>query len=398
MEAAEQRPFVSEYYGKTLKSSADLLTSACCPVDAVPPAHRAILSQLHPDVTSRFYGCGSPIPDFLSGAVILDLGCGTGRDAFLASALAGQKGKVIGVDMTMEQLEVARATAEYHAKKFFGEDGKVNTEFREGYIEDLAGAGVGDGEVDVVISNCVCNLSTDKRGVFSEVARVLKEGGEFYFSDVYTDRRLSEEAQRDPVLVAECLGGALYIEDFRRIMSDVGFKDIRIMTSAPIQLHDSRMRELVPDVQFYSLTIRAFKIASLEDRRENYGQTATYSSCCGSGLKLDKDYNFVKGKTLPVDANTATILQKARFADKFTVTPAGSHLGLFSPDIEGGAIGATLGLQQQAKGGQGCGPLRELEDQSTSGGAACGVPREIVGHPIKTAKVDVNGGNASACC
>lgn len=349
MDASEQRPIVSEYYGETLKTSADLKTSACCPIDSVPPEHRNILSKLHPDVISRFYGCGSPIPDQLSGQVILDLGCGTGRDAFLAAALAGPDGRVIGLDMTDSQLKVARDTAQFHADKFFGDGAKPNTDFRKGFIEDLRSAGVEDHSVDVVISNCVCNLSTDKRAVFSEVSRVLRQGGEFYFSDVYADRRLPLAAQKHPVLVAECLGGALYIEDFRRIMADVGFQDVRVVSSGPIELHDADLQKLVPDVRFYSITTRAFKIDTLEDRRESYGQFATYSSCYGGGFKLDVDYNFVKGVKLPVDGNTAAMLQQSRFKGKFTVTDPGPHQGLFSPEIEGGAFASMIYSSNQQK-------------------------------------------------
>lgn len=359
----DARPIVSEYYGKTLKSSEDLLTSACCPVDAVPAAHRTILAQLHPDVTSRFYGCGSPIPDYLSGATILDLGCGTGRDAFLAAALAGRSGRVIGIDMTDEQLAVAREHAVYHAHRFFGEDASPNTDFRKGYIEDLKAAGIGDGQIDVVISNCVCNLSTNKRQVFAEISRVLREGGELYFSDVYADRRLSDEARQDPTLVAECLGGALYIEDFRRIMSDVGLHDLRVMSSGPIEVRDARLKELVPDVNFSSITFRVFKVRGLEDRRENYGQLATYTSC-GSGMKLDADYEFRKGMALPVDGNTAMILQQARFNGKFNVTPRGPHRGLFSKEIEGGALAAMLGSANMNVS-RSCGQTNGSESQSS---------------------------------
>lgn len=391
MQPSQQRSVVSEYYGKTLKSSEDLRTSACCPIDAVPHKHRTILSQLHPDVVSRFYGCGSPIPDFLSGAVVLDLGCGTGRDAFLAAALVGQGGKVIGVDMTEEQLKVARDTTEYHTKRFFGEHGRTNTEFRHGYAEDLTTANVKDAQVDVVISNCVCNLSTDKRSMFSEIARVLKDGGEFYFSDVYADRRLSVDARKDSVLVAECLGGALYIEDFRRVMADVGFKDVRVVSSAIIEVHDARLRALVPDVTFYSVTFRAFKISDLEDRRENYGQFATYSSCCGVGLKLDAHFNFVKGVKTPVDANTAAILQKARFADKFTVTARGQHQGLFAPQLEGGIVAAALATPQSQNGSACATTEKDKKEQ-------CCTPSDVKPLPAKLPEVRVGTCGSGGSC
>eukprot|EP00171_Calliarthron_tuberculosum_P012017 IDg12017t1 len=122
----QRRASVAEYYGEKLQSSADLRTSACCPIDAVPEEQRNIVAKLHPEVVSRFYGCGSPIPDALTGTTVLDLGCGTGRDAFIASALVGREGRVIGVDMTESQLEVARRHRDYHAAELLG-DGAFST-------------------------------------------------------------------------------------------------------------------------------------------------------------------------------------------------------------------------------------------------------------------------------
>ncbi|CAN8068722.1 unnamed protein product [Agarophyton chilense] len=328
MEPEKQRQSVSKYYSSTLASTSDLKTSACCPIDAVPESHRSILAKLHPEVTSRFYGCGSPIPSHLKGCDLLDLGCGTGRDAFLSSALVGQEGSVIGVDMTPEQLEIANRHRQYHSTQFFGPKAESNVQFRKGFIEDLRPAGIHDASVDVVISNCVCNLSPDKEAVFSEVSRVLKQGGEFYFSDVYADRRLTEEAASHEVLVGECLGGALYVQDFLTIMNRVGFPDVRVVSAAPIGLHDAELRKMVPDVTFYSLTIRAFKIDALEPTREDYGQTATYVSC-GSGLQLDIDNTFKNGVPIAVDSNTAAILQQSRFRHMFNVTERGDHRGSF---------------------------------------------------------------------
>lgn len=332
MDADKQHRSVSTYYGTTLSSSADLKTSACCPIDAVPRSHRKHLEKLHPEVTSRFYGCGSPIPSHLSACTVLDLGCGTGRDAYLASALVGPHGSVIGVDMTHEQLQVANRHRQYHADCFFGPASESNVQFRHGYIEDLRSADIHDASIDVVISNCVCNLSPDKSAVFSEVSRVLKQGGEFYFSDVYADRRLSNEAKSNELLVAECLGGALYLEDFRRVMRQAGFPDVRIVSAAPVELRDDKLRALVPDVTFYSVTIRAFKISQLEDVREDYGQTATFTSCA-SQFKLDIDAVFNKGVATPIDFNTAAILQQSRFKELFQVTSPGVHRGPFTQPL-----------------------------------------------------------------
>ncbi len=227
---------VQKYYGETLKSSEDLKTGACCAPDAMPEYLREVLSQIHPEVQRRFYGCGSPIPPLLDGCTVLDVGCGSGRDSFVISKLVGETGKVIGIDMTPEQLAVAREHVDYHRRQFSFE--RANVEFHDGYIEDLAEAGIEDNSVDIVVSNCVLNLSPDKPGVFREIFRVLKPGGELYFSDIFADRRIPEHLRADPVLRGECLGGAMYTEDFRRLLFDLGIKDYRTIGQSPVP--DSR--------------------------------------------------------------------------------------------------------------------------------------------------------------
>jgi SAM-dependent methyltransferase len=106
---------VRHYYGQVLQSSNDLKTSACCSIDAIPAHLKTLIAALHPEVVERFYGCGSPLPPVLWGCTVLDLGCGSGRDCYLLSKLVGEEGRVIGVDMTPEQLEVATATGTQNA-------------------------------------------------------------------------------------------------------------------------------------------------------------------------------------------------------------------------------------------------------------------------------------------
>ena len=123
---AKTLDMVKDYYGNGLKGSSDLATTACCTADAMPVHLRPLVTNIHEEIREKFYGCGSPIPHSLEGATVLDLGCGTGRDCYLLSQLVGPKGKVIGIDMTKEQLDVARRHQDYHAKKF----GFSNVEFR----------------------------------------------------------------------------------------------------------------------------------------------------------------------------------------------------------------------------------------------------------------------------
>lgn len=413
MDAASTLRNVNEYYGKTLQSSADLKTTACCPVGGVPAAHRAILDRLHPEVTARFYGCGSPIPAHMAGCRVLDLGCGTGRDVFLASALVGPSGTVTGVDMTTEQLDVARRHVDFHAKELLG-GAASNVRLVEGVIESLGDAGIADGSMDVVISNCVCNLSPDKRAVFAGVAAALAPGGEFYFSDIYADTRLSADAQKHPVLVGECLGGALYFGDFLRTMAAAGLGDVRVVSAAPVALTDTSLLPLVPGVSFYSVTIRAFKLAPgvTEAAPEDYGQTATYDGSldgAADGLTLDALHTFPTGVAVPVDGNTAAVLRASRFAPAMTVTAAGRHRGLAG--AAGGAEAAwyaamakllpgifaapTVGGGEEAaaaaKGGGCCPPAAPEAAAVPKEGGGCGAPAPA---PEAAAAPKAGGG----CC
>lgn len=322
---------VRTYYGETLASSADLKTSACCSLEDLSPRYRETLALLEDEVTDRFYGCGSPIPPALDGCTVLDLGCGTGRDAFVAARLAGPTGHVIGVDMTEEQLAVARRHERVHAERFGFE--APNTSFRLALIEDLRSAGVEDGSVDVAISNCVVNLSPDKRRVLAEVHRVLRSGGEFYFSDVFVDRRLPAEFAHDPILLGECLGGALYTEDFRRIMAEIGFQDVRVVTERPITIDDPAIAARVGNSSFISRTVRAFKLDSLEDRCEDYGQVAWYLGGIQDAphqFELDDHHVFEAGRPMLVCGNTASMLQETRFAPNFRIDgDRSTHFGQF---------------------------------------------------------------------
>jgi arsenite methyltransferase len=319
---------VRRYYGEVLKSSADLQTSACCLAETMPRHLIALLADIHPEVRDRFYGCGSPLPPALEGATVLDLGCGSGRDCYLLSRLVGAQGFVIGVDMTDEQLAVARRHADYHAEKY----GYANVEFRQGYIEDLAMAGVADASVDVVVSNCVLNLSPDKGRVFREIFRVLKPGGELYFSDVFADRRIPAPLAQDPVLLGECLGGALYVEDFRRLLAQVGCLDARVVSSAPLAINNPDIERRIGFVRFQSTTIRAFKLP-LEDRCEDFGEVAIYLGTLPEyphAFVLDDHHRFERGRPMLVCGNTADMLQRTRYAPHFRVTgDRSTHFGLF---------------------------------------------------------------------
>ena len=331
---------IRHYYGQVLQSSGDLKTGACCPLEAMPEAVRALLADVHPEVTERFYGCGSPLPPALDRLTVLDLGCGTGRDAYLLSRLVGEEGHVIGVDMTPEQLEVAVRHRDWHAQRYGY--ARSNVSFVHGYIEDLGACGITDASIDVVVSNCVLNLAPDKERVFAEIFRVLKPGGELYFSDVFGDRRIPPALRGDPLLLGECLAGALYGEDFRRLLARVGCLDARSVSQAPIPLLDPQIEAKIGMVGFRSITMRAFKLA-LEDRCEDYGQVATYRGSIAGlphAFVLDDHHRFQTGRPMLVCGNTFDMLARSRYAAHFALSgDASVHHGLF--DCGPVATGAT---------------------------------------------------------
>ncbi len=321
---------VKNYYGKVLETNSDLKTSACCSTESLPPKMRAIVSEIHSEVNEKFYGCGSPFPSALEGRTVLDLGCGAGRDVYMLSKLVGERGSVVGIDMTEEQLEVARRHVEYHRSKF---NYKVsNVQFLKGYIEDLETAGVKSNSVDLVVSNCVTNLSPNKERVFSEIFRVLKPGGELYFSDVFADRRIPKALTQDHTLLGECLGGALYKEDFRRLLYTLGCKDFRVMTSSPIALNNPEIEKKIGMVRFSSVTFRAFKI-DLEDRCEDFGQVAYYKGTIPDhphNFVLDDHHTFYTGQPMLVCGNTADMISKTWYGEHFRIVgDKSTHMGLF---------------------------------------------------------------------
>lgn len=326
---------VRQYYGQTLQSSADLRTNACCDADAVPPPLRPLLARIHPEVSSRYYGCGLVCPPLLEGCRILDLGCGAGRDVYLLAQLVGPSGEVVGVDMTPEQLAVARAHQAFHAETF----GADNVRFVEGTIERLEELPLESGSFDVVVSNCVLNLSTDKPAVLRGVKRLLRSGGEFYFSDVYADRRLDETQRADPVLYGECLGGALYWPDFLRLAREAGFPDVRLVSDRPLEVGDASLANLLGDTRFHAATVRLFQLEQLEETCEDHGQAVIYrGSLPGQPhhFELDEHHRFETGRALPVCGNTFRMLAETRFAPHFDgLGDFSRHFGPF-PGCGGG--------------------------------------------------------------
>src|SRR5437870_7302432 len=254
IESQSKESIVRERYGTGAKERADKL---CCPVDYEPE----YLKVIPREVIERDYGCGDPSRYLREGEVVLDLGSGTGKICFIAAQIVGPKGKVIGVDMTDEMLEVARRNAPTVAERI----GFANVEFRKGRIQDLAldlelldqqlkGNPITDAasflaadelaeelrvkhpliagdSVDVVVSNCVLNLveSKPKRHLFDEIFRVLKKGGRAVISDIVSDEPVPAELQDDPELWSGCISGALTEEGLMVAFEKAGFYGIQIL-------------------------------------------------------------------------------------------------------------------------------------------------------------------------
>jgi len=334
-----QSQMVQDYYTELTKGqgTAALKTSSCCLKAAVPRQLRGLMGQIHEEVSSKFYGCGSPIPLALEGLTVLDLGCGTGRDCFMLSKLVGASGRVIGVDMTETQLEVARKYVPFHTSLWGYET--PNVEFKRGFIENLeglTGGGLSDNSVDLIISNCVINLSSNKEQVFREIFRVLKPGGELFFSDVFSDRRVPLPLLQDKVLLGECLSGAMYTGDFERLMTGL-FGAVYVCNKSEHELGDPSVNEIARKlgmIHFYSLTVRAFKVASLEPPPcEDYGEVAYYLGSLPESphsFELSAQLIFNTQQPVRVCGNVASILLTTRYRRHFKVLGERAvHFGRF---------------------------------------------------------------------
>ena len=253
----------------------------CCPVDYNPEYLKAIPQE----VIDRDYGCGDPSKYLRAGETVLDLGSGTGKICFIAAQVVGAQGKVIGVDMTDEMLEVARRNAPVVAERI----GYSNVEFRKGRIQDLSldlekldqelkarpindaasflradGLAqelrvkhplVASDSVDAVVSNCVLNLveAKAKRSLFEEIFRVLRKGGRAVISDIVCDEEVPEHLQNDPELWSGCISGALTEEGFIEAFSAAGFYGVQILK------RDEKPWQTVEGIEFRSVTVEAFK-------------------------------------------------------------------------------------------------------------------------------------------
>jgi arsenite methyltransferase len=308
----------------------------CCPVDY----DKTLLEVIPEEVIERDYGCGDPSKFLRQGETVLDLGSGTGKICFIAAQVVGAAGKVIGVDMTDEMLEVARRNAPIVAERV----GYNNVEFRKGRIQDLAldlekldaelkarpitdAASflradelaqelrvkhplVDNDSIDVVVSNCVLNLvePKSKRQLFGEIFRVLRKGGRAVISDIVSDEEVPEQLQNDPELWSGCISGALTEEGFLKAFSDAGFYGIQILK------RDEKPWQTVEGLEFRSLTVEAFKGKQGPCFERN--QAVVYRGPFQEVLD-DDNHRMERGVRYAVCDKTYNLYKKAPYRDYF---------------------------------------------------------------------------------
>ncbi|KAJ2664808.1 hypothetical protein IW148_001853 [Coemansia sp. RSA 1199] len=315
---------VKDYYGKVLSTTSDLKTSACSSRSAPHPLVCRIIKTIPSAVNDKFYGCGNPIPLGIEGKDVLDLGSGSGRDCYVAAALVGPQGSVTGVDMTDEQLQTARENIDAFGTTL-GYTPKLK--FVTGYIEELKAAGISDSSADICISNCVVNLSPNKPQVFTAVFNALRSGGELHFSDMYADRPVPASLLEHQILHGEGLSGALHTREFERIVTDIGFARPRVLAITRVDVYDSQLKQLVGDIEYYSVTYRLFKVRDASGSSAGY--VATYLGTIAGHedtYVLDVDNTFERGVPVSVSDSTGAVLLDSWLAPFFTIEKSsGSH-------------------------------------------------------------------------
>jgi ubiquinone/menaquinone biosynthesis C-methylase UbiE len=333
IQAHSKEAIVRQRYAAGAKERADKL---CCPVDY----NSDYLKVIPREVIERDYGCGNPSCYLREGETVLDLGSGTGKICFIAAQIVGPNGKVIGVDMTDEMLEVGRRNAPIVAERI----GFANVEFRKGRIQDLAldlelldrqlkaqpimdAASflaadelaeelrvkhplIAPDSIDVVVSNCVLNLvePKSKRQLFDEIFRVLKKGGRAVICDIVSDEEVPEEMQDDPELWSGCISGALTEEGFIYEFERAGFYGIQILK------RDTSPWRTVKGIEFRSVTLEAFKGKQGECFERN--QAVIYRGPFKEVLD-DDNHRMERGKRYAVCDKTYNLYKKPPYPEFF---------------------------------------------------------------------------------
>ena len=333
LDAHQVASAVSDRYAEGAKA---VQPELCCPVDY----DRRWLSVLPDEILEKDYGCGDPSRHLHEGETVLDLGSGAGKICYIASQVVGPDGRVIGVDMTDEMLELARR----HQPQVAAAIGWDNVEFRRGRIENLRldldkldawlgcnpvqGLGgyaamekererlerdeplVPADSVDVVVSNCVLNLVAPdaKRALFAEIHRVLRRGGRSVISDIVSDREVPVHLQQDPELWSGCISGALEESAFLKAFERAGFHGIRVLS------RQAEPWQTVEGIEFRSVTVAAYK--GKEGPCLDKGQSVVYRGPFRQVCD-DDGHVFRRGSRVPVCEKTYSLLGREPYQGMF---------------------------------------------------------------------------------
>jgi len=295
------RQQVQDFYGDAAEDPKEEL---CCPITFDPQE----IKHIPQAVIDRFYGCGSPVlaAQINPGEVFLDLGSGAGIDCFIAAKKVGKKGKVIGVDMTDRMLEEAHKNRPIVAKNL----GYDVVEFREGFLENIP---VEVKTIDIITSNCVINLSPDKKAVFSSMWKCLKNGGRIVISDIIAGNEVPVAMRLNPILWGECLSGSLTQDELFAFLEETGFYAIEAL--------EKRFWREVEGCEFYSLTFRAFKYEK-QDGCKFIGQKAVYRGPF-KGVTDEEGHYFPRNIEVEICTDTY---------HKLSVGPLKQSFNLISPE------------------------------------------------------------------
>jgi radical SAM protein with 4Fe4S-binding SPASM domain len=294
----QSRKVVREFYGKAAEEPQKEL---CCPT-SYPTKD---VSHIPNDVIERFYGCGSPISiaDVKPGETLVDLGSGAGIDCFIAAKKVGKDGRVIGIDMTDQMLGVANECKSTVTKNL----GYDVVEFRRGFLEEIP---VENKTVDLITSNCVINLSPDKKRVFSEMWRILKNHGRIVISDIISEREVPEHIVTNDHLWGECIAGSLTEEQFMSYLEQAGFYGL--------QLLDKIYWKTVESNRFYSITVRGYKYEKTAGC-VYIGQSAIYLGPL-KAIADEEGHLFPRNEAVEICTDTAEKLAKPPYEGMFIIT------------------------------------------------------------------------------
>lgn len=291
------REDVQDYYSQAALSPQP---SLCCPTNY----RKEDISHIPEEVLNISYGCGSPVlkASIKQGEVVVDLGSGGGIDCFIASKVTGKDGRVIGIDMTDEMMNRARENRKMVAKNL----GYSNVEFKKGFLEDIP---VDSSLADIIISNCVINLSTSKDKVFQEIFRILKNHGRFVISDIVSDIEVPEKIGTDKKLWGECIAGSITQKRLIETAKSAGFYGVSFE-------HDY-VWKVINGITFSSIVIKGWKFEK-NSACIYKGQYAIYKGPFQS-VSDDDGHTYHQGERVEICTDTAKKLTMQPYAGDFII-------------------------------------------------------------------------------